>query len=303
MIHGWTMAPGCMPQEIDGEFILDALPVVIYIHFPEAKWRIGKLPVGVYPLKRRSRTWKVNKHTGIQARRTGFCMLPDFSSTAHMIQGATLEAAFADLQHWSSKASMTSQIAAYVCLSRVKQMQNICVMQPFSTFLFALGNPDGPERLVKKLSGQLSADQAISEWSALAAGDVEAETTDPMAKKHMCTCCYLKGKKTWMHDARDFGVKAATEFYEKYVSQGQWTICLNCIRELPKDGRQETAPQQASQRPEETTLHNASLCKRCVERDDVWKQSLTGDSHGCAACKNVFNARSWTGDAIKKHRS
>ena len=46
VIHGWTVAPGCMPQEIDGEFILDALPVVIYIHFPEAKWRIGKLPTG-----------------------------------------------------------------------------------------------------------------------------------------------------------------------------------------------------------------------------------------------------------------
>ena len=115
-------------------------------------------------------------------------MLPDFGSTAHMTQGATLEAAFADLQHWSSKASMTSQIAAYVCLSRVKQMQNICVMQPFSTFLFALGNPDGPERLVKKLSGQLTADQAISEWSALADGGDEAQTTDPMAKN---TCAHV----------------------------------------------------------------------------------------------------------------
>ena len=32
-----------MPQEIDGEFILDALLMVIYSHFPEAKWRIGNL--------------------------------------------------------------------------------------------------------------------------------------------------------------------------------------------------------------------------------------------------------------------
>ena len=67
------------------------------------------------------------------------------------IQRATLEAAFADVQHWSSKASMTSQIAAYVCLSQVKQLQSMCDMQPFSTFLFAKGNPAGPERLVRKL--------------------------------------------------------------------------------------------------------------------------------------------------------
>ena len=101
VIWGCTLAPGCIPQEIEGEFILNALPIVIYIHFEEAKWRIGSLPPGVYPLKRRTRTLKVNKHTGIEARRTGFCMLPDFGSTAHMIQEATLEAAFVDLQHWS----------------------------------------------------------------------------------------------------------------------------------------------------------------------------------------------------------
>ena len=56
-IYGWTMAPGCIPYDVDGEFILDTLPLVIYIHFPEAKWRIGKLPPGVYPMKRKSRIW------------------------------------------------------------------------------------------------------------------------------------------------------------------------------------------------------------------------------------------------------
>ena len=194
-IYGWTMAAGCIPQEMDGEFMLDALPLVIYLSFPEAKWRIGTLPPGVYPLKRRTRTWKVNKHTGIEARRTGFWILPDFGSTAHMIQGATLEAAFADLQHSPSKASMTSQIAAYVCLSRVKRLLNICVMQPFSTFLFALGNPDGPERLVKRLSGQLTADQAIYEWSALADADAEAENIDPMARNTCAHAATSRGRR------------------------------------------------------------------------------------------------------------
>ena len=34
--HGWTMAPGCIPQEVDGEFSLETLPVVIYVRFAEA---------------------------------------------------------------------------------------------------------------------------------------------------------------------------------------------------------------------------------------------------------------------------
>ncbi len=173
------MAADCIPQEIDGEYILDSQPMVVYIHFPEAPWRIGKLPLGVYPLKRKSRTWKVNKHTGIEARRTGFWILPDFGSSAHMIQGATVEAAFADLQHCSNKPDMTSMIAEYVCLSRVKPMQDICVMQPFSTSLFGLGNPEGPERLVRKLSRQITAEQAIQEWSTSEETATEGGSSTP----------------------------------------------------------------------------------------------------------------------------
>ena len=127
---------------------------------------------------------------------------------------------------------MTSQIAAYVCLSRVKRPLSICVMQPFSTFLFALGNPAGPERLVRMLAGEITEKQAIHEWSRLEDADAEMETTDLMARKHICACCYLKGNEEYMLDARDFGVRFAGDFYEKYVSQGRWTRCLDCAREV-----------------------------------------------------------------------
>ena len=63
-----------------------------------------------------------SKLTGIEARRTGFWMLPHFGSIAHMIRWATWEVAFVDLQHWSSKVSTTLHIAAYVCSSRVKKL-------------------------------------------------------------------------------------------------------------------------------------------------------------------------------------
>ena len=83
-IHGWTMAPGCIPEEINDELILHVLPLVVYIHFTEVTWQIGTLPIGVYPLKKRPMIWRVNKRTGIEARRTGFWFLADFGSTAHM---------------------------------------------------------------------------------------------------------------------------------------------------------------------------------------------------------------------------
>ena len=84
-IYGWALDPDCGKHEIEGEWVLERLPLVIYVQFAGAKWKVHKdLPEGVYPLKRRSRTWKDNKHTGIEARRTGFWILPDFGSTAHM---------------------------------------------------------------------------------------------------------------------------------------------------------------------------------------------------------------------------
>jgi hypothetical protein len=105
--------------------------------------------VGVYPMTPRTRTWKVNKYTGIEAKRTGYLLLPDFASTAHMIQGASLEAAFYDGQDSSSSVSMDSQVAAYVCLSRIKEMQKLGVLQAFSPWLFK----QGPPKAVQNLSG------------------------------------------------------------------------------------------------------------------------------------------------------
>ena len=198
-------------------------------------WRIGELPTGLFPLKRKSRTWKVNKRTGVEACRAGFSVLPNFGSTAHMIQAATLEAAFVDLQDSSNKASMTSLMTAYVCLSRVKRVQNICVMQPFSPFLFALGNPEGPERLIGMLKGEITDKQAIGEWAKEEDIDAEKESAYLMQRKHICVCCYLTGNEEYMLDARDSGVKVAGDFYEKYMSQGRWTRCLDCMRETSRN--------------------------------------------------------------------
>ena len=64
-------------------YILD---MYMYMHM-EFLIRAAWLPAifrgqGVYPLTAVSRTWEVNKYTGIKARRSGFFVLPDFASTA-----------------------------------------------------------------------------------------------------------------------------------------------------------------------------------------------------------------------------
>ena len=215
-IYGWALFPGCIPAEHEGEFVFDHLPLVICIYFPEAALRVGDLPVGVYPLKPKSRTWKVNKYTGIEARRTGFWILLDFASTAHMIQGATLDAAFADLQSAGCKVSTVAQIAAYVCLSRVKQLCHICILHPFSTFLFARGPPVGPERLIRRWSKQITEEEAYSEWVDDNATDLQntdaPKSHDVTSNQLLCTSCYLQGKQNYKLAASHFWHKKGRRF-------------------------------------------------------------------------------------------
>ena len=158
-IYAWVPHAEEKPMEIDGEVLMRELPRTIYVRFPNAAWsRISDdFPEDVYPVTPVSRTWKVNKYTGISARRSGYFMVPDFGSTAHMIQGQTLEAAFADAQEVQTTPSSESHIVSYIGLSRVKEMQNIWMLQPFSPFLFRQGAPKGPAILMQRLRGEITA--------------------------------------------------------------------------------------------------------------------------------------------------
>ena len=72
IIFGWLPHKEESQTLVDGEIILSHLPEIIYVQFVGAKFCFGKgLPDDVYPITAMSRTWKVNKFTGVAARRTG----------------------------------------------------------------------------------------------------------------------------------------------------------------------------------------------------------------------------------------
>ena len=81
--------------------------------------------------------------------------MPDFASTGHMIQGATLDAVFCEMQDSSGK-SKDAQILAYVGASRVRLLSRIYILQPFSPTLFTQGPPKGPDVLLRKLTGTIT---------------------------------------------------------------------------------------------------------------------------------------------------
>jgi len=66
------------------------------------------------------RTWILNTATDVNIKRRGFCLVPDFASTAFMIQGSTLEAALADCGDILDNVGLSELMTTYVIISRVK---------------------------------------------------------------------------------------------------------------------------------------------------------------------------------------
>ena len=91
---GWELHPADRRRDIQGpERFLTHLPRCLFLKVEGATWQIdAKLGPGVFPLFPVIRSWELNAETSAQIKRRGFTWVPDFASTAFMIQGATLKA-------------------------------------------------------------------------------------------------------------------------------------------------------------------------------------------------------------------
>merc|ERR1712039_1038800 len=54
-------------------------------------------------------------------------------------------------------------------------------------------------------------------------------------------------------------------------------------------------------RPLESDAQKTAECRRCIESNGAWKQCLTPNGHGCAACKEVIEAGAWNKRMIRNH--
>lgn len=141
--------------------MLQRQPDCIYLKFEKAKWRIHKdLERGVYPMTPKGKIWTVSEGTKICAKRRGFEIVPDFSLTAHSVQGASLLAAIVDCLAVDHCSKASDMLAAYIGLSRVRMKEALLIAQTFSPALFCQGQPPGPEILMRVLRRETTADDA-----------------------------------------------------------------------------------------------------------------------------------------------
>ena len=96
-VVGWELHPADTATAEGAERMLNYVPRCIYLKFEGAKWTVdNRLGPGVWPLLPVYRTWELGSEQKAKIKRYGFTLVPDYASTAFMIQGATLTAAIAD---------------------------------------------------------------------------------------------------------------------------------------------------------------------------------------------------------------
>ena len=77
--------------------------------------------------------------------RRGFTLLPDYASTAFMMQGATLEAGLADCGDVLDLVDASEAMTAYAILSRLTSVVGLLLLRAFSPNLFTMPPAAGPD--------------------------------------------------------------------------------------------------------------------------------------------------------------
>jgi hypothetical protein len=272
------------------------LPDVIFVEFEDVDWQIKGFDRGVLPIFPEDHEWVISKKTKSAVSRRGFRLLPDFASTAFMVQGASLPAALADCGDVNAPGSTRSLVNAYVILSRVKRAHGLALLRAFSPELFNTGVAPGPHCLMKFLRCEHNSSSGAETYSTEDAQEEYKYRTDKIAARikfidecgmpllcHGCNnrlCPEYYGQGTQVDGGDD---DIAESFWtddrlKSYWEQGCRRRCGECeklmglsVEEKSKECKQ--CDQMFPQGAEDT-----NICPGCTN----WREQA---EHCCERCK------------------
>ena len=136
----------------DWEVVLWRRPTKLYIEVPTGT-RLMPTIGGrkIYTLTCQVKPWSLDKAGAIKIKRFGFPIVPDFGGTAHAYCGSTLDAAIGDCLSWDERPRREGMLRAYIIKSRVREAENMLIVQAYSPHLFRQGMLPGPQLLLDVL--------------------------------------------------------------------------------------------------------------------------------------------------------
>lgn len=189
-----------------------------------------------YALQSQYVTWSRDKAENAKVQRRGFAVVPDFAGTAHCYCGSTLELAKGDLLEWHRAPSMEAMLRAYIIRSRIRQIEQFLLIQPYSPMLFAQGTLPGPSLLLQAQKGELDEEQLRQAWADVDTRESEQKIKNanwPWEMQLPCQQCTIR-------DAHDTVVKPLKAFIANknldeawaMIAQGGDMICFKCDQQL-----------------------------------------------------------------------
>ena len=154
----------------------------------------------------------------------------------------------------------------------------------------------------------MTVEECFEEWAndttENAAEKEAAGEKSPMASKHLCTSCYLKGKEDYMLPAKAFGMKQRQDYYPMYVSQGAWTRCLQCDPQSLRAQRMETEPSRTAQETEPSRTAQETEPTRTAHAEKTsTTATMTSGNMVCATCYSKVYIRSGSHNNSNAHSS
>ena len=124
----------------DWEVVLRRRPLRLHIEVPTGSQRMPTVDGRkIYTLLLQAKPWSSDRNGTIRLKRFGFPIVPDFGGTAHAYCGSTLPAAIGDCLSWDERPRREDMLRAYIIKSRVRQAENMLIVQPYSPHLFRQG--------------------------------------------------------------------------------------------------------------------------------------------------------------------
>ena len=156
VLRGWEIPEeeaDRVQQLTEWEIVLQRRPTKLYIEVPTGTKLMPKVgDRNIYTLTTQARPWSLGNAGALQLKRYGFPIVPDFGGTAHAYCGSTLPAAIGDCLSWTTKPQRDAMLRAYIIKSRVKEAQDMLIVQPYSPHLFRQCMLPGPQLLLDVLT-------------------------------------------------------------------------------------------------------------------------------------------------------
>ena len=209
----------------DQDIVLQRLPRALYVKVDGAKWQQHPdLPVGVARIDPVTQTWTLETNGKATVSRRGFPIASDYAGTAHSFMGATLGACTLDLGTWDATTSREAQLSGYMCLSRVRKTEDLCIVQPFSPNLFCHGELIGPHTFLEVHREKLT----------LAQAKIRFEKDKPNKQRNRDIMLFCRGCSPQPHlqekllPLREFVSAWDQEEWYRVLSDGMCRFCTQC---------------------------------------------------------------------------